>query len=337
MVASAMAVNSFRAHQEPVAESSRGSLCERLLGSVCEIYPADWVDRDLRDYVWFDARRFVGEPYLVYDFAHTRRQTFLNHLVKSSVLGTQYAVPDPETAYAINGHVARFMNVLLLGMLAFLALAVRLLDRARVQRYSVVLLAAVLFVAMAATSGLLIPAPHHLDFRHVFPVLPLVALVYASAVRVQRPAFAYAGYALGGAFLALSIFYFWPKYEWAVRLTAHTVRTDLAAYATPVRSATSWNKPSNLIIEGRNTVELGVSPPRAVAEVDISLDNNDTYELVLVGATGTRTLSLGPDRDAQGLARYIQKIEPPLEQVGAIRLRVLRGDRIYAMGHLILR
>jgi len=343
MIGVAMVVNKLRMSmsedQTSPATTSRGVLCQKLLGPACDIYPASWVEDDPSHYLWLDVRRFVAEPYLNYDRDHVRRQNFLNHLVKSSLFGTQYFVDDPETAYALNVKIAKIANALLLGMMGYLLLALAHLDRRRLRGYGVVLLTTALFVAFAVAFGLLLPAPHHCDFRHIFPVLPLVSLAYASAVgffRVRRPWLGHVGFALAGLLLALSIFYFLPKYEWAVRLMARTVPAELSAYGSVVRDPTSWNKASNLIIEGHNTVEFRVLPERTVSKLDISLDQNDTYEVELVGASETRTIVLGPSPDVRGLARYTPKVEPPVEQVRMARLRVKRGDRIYAMGHFIL-
>jgi hypothetical protein len=265
----------------------------------------------------------------------------LNHLVKSSLFGTHNTVADRETAYELNVQVAAVMNALVVGMIGYLVVAFGHLDRSRLRRYGVVALAIALFLAFAAAFRYLIPAPHHSDFRHIFPALALVSLAYASAVgffRSRRSVLEHVGYALSVPFVALSIFYFWPKYDWAVRLTARTVQEDLSAFAQVAPEGTPWDKSSNLLIEGNHTIEFRVTPRQAVAEIDISVDNNDVYEIVLVGATETRTVSVGPSpKPVKGLARYIQKVEPPVEQVGKATLRAASGDRAYSMGHFILR
>jgi hypothetical protein len=215
-----------------------------------------------------------------------------------------------------------------LGMLGFLGLSFVQLDRARLRRYAVPILGVAFFIAFAMAFRALVPAPHHSDFRHVFPVLSLLSLAYASAVGFhtrRRSVLQYVGLALAIPFLALSIFYFWPKHAWADRVSARTVRIELSSYATPVRDGTPWDRRENLVLESNHTIEARVSPARTVSAVDLSLDHNDVYELRLQSEAGERVLRLGPKpRQRGGLSRHQEKIEPPLEGVKRLTLRAVR-------------
>ena len=85
-------------------------------------------------------------------------------------------------------------------------------------------------------------------------------------------------------------------------------------------------------------MELTVAGAPTVSAIDISLDNNDRYEVTLYGASGTKRLELGPSTTPPiGLARYEPTLEPPLRGVTKITLRALEGDSAYSMGHLVLR
>lgn len=319
----------------------RGALCQKLLGSACDIHPREWVANRPFNYLWFDLRSFLAEPYVLSDRDETGRQFFWNHLAQSSLFGTHNKVADRETAYELNANVAVLMHALTVGMMGFLGVSFLLLDRARLRRYAVPLLGVGFFIAFAMAFRVLVPAPHHSDFRHVFPVMSLLSLAYANAVGFharRRSVLQHVGLALAIPFLALSVFYFWPKHDWADRVSARTVRVELSAYGTPVREGTPWDRRENLVLESNHTIEALVSPARSVSGVDLSLDHNDVYELRLQGADGERLLRLGPKpRQRGGLSRYQESLAPPLEGVKRVTLRPVRGDRAYAMGHLVLR
>jgi hypothetical protein len=74
-----------------------------------------------------------------------------------------------------------------------------------------------------------------------------------------------------------------------------------------------------------------------VSELDLTLDNNDTYEIFIKGESDTRRLLLGPAKKKSGLARYIEKVNPPVKDVKNIILRPIAGDHAYSLGHLIVR
>lgn len=346
VLAAAMFLNTLRKGEgrAEAAESSlvdrRGALCHKLLGSACDIHPNSWVDNRPFNYLWFDLESFLAEPYVLSDRDETGRQFFWNHLAQSSLFGTHNKVPDRETTYELNAHVAVVMHALTVGMLGFLGLTFLQLDRRRLARYAVPLLGLGFFVAFAMAFRALVPAPHHSDFRHVFPMLSLLSLAYASAVGFharRKSVLQHLGLALAIPFLALSVFYFWPKYDWATRVSARTVRVELSDYAKPVREGAPWDRRENLILEGNHTIEALVSPARTVSTVDLSLDHDDVYELGLHGESGDRVLRLGPKRRPRGgLSRYRETLDPPVSGVSRVTLRAIRGDRSYALGHLLL-
>jgi hypothetical protein len=75
-----------------------------------------------------------------------------------------------------------------------------------------------------------------------------------------------------------------------------------------------------------------------VREIDVTLDNNDRYEVKIFGRGGPRTLQLGPSPKGQkGMARYVEALDPPVEKVSMITLRPVSGDRAYSLGHFIVR
>lgn len=322
--------------------SRGGPLCGRVLGSACKMAMTEHIGNRPFNYLYFDTKSFFKEPFLIARQDGSGRQFFWNHLLKSSLLGTHNDVPDRELAYELNRDVAAGLNVLLFGMTTYLLAALLFVERRAARRWWLVVLTLGVYLAFMAGFRILIPWSHHTDFRHIFPVLPLVAMLYAAAValfRKRRAVMELAGYALAVPFLALSIFYFVPKYEWAIRVTARVVKVDMADYDQVVKEGTAWDKPSNLIIEGNHTVELEVHGRPTVRTVDASFDNNDRYEVKIFGEGGPRTLQLGPSKkkDIKGLARYVEPVDPPARRVSMITVRPVAGDRAYSMGHFVVR
>lgn len=340
MLVLALFLNAVRKDKSVEREPApRGALCEKLLGSACHIGEHQFVGNKPKNYLYFDLKSFLVEPYFIAERDGAGRQYFWNDLLKSSLFGTHNTVPDRETSYELNKAMATGMNWLLLGMTGYLGAGLVAMRKEARRRFALIGLFILLSVAFLAAFKMMIPAPHHNDFRHVFPVLVPMAIVYAASVaafrRRSRPV-AVLGQAMAASFVALSIFYFVPKYDWAMRVTARTIPHDLAEFSAVVGEGTPWDKESNLFIDGNHTIELRSKAPLRVRQIDLTVDNNDVYEITVVGATETRVLRVGP-KPMKGLARFFVEVTPPVENVSVFRLRPLEGDHAYSMGHFIAR
>ncbi|MFT3766655.1 MAG: glycosyltransferase family 39 protein [Minicystis sp.] len=315
-------------------------LCHKILGNACDIEKGLLVGNKITNYVYLDLPSFVKEPYALAQREGSGRQYFWNHLLKSSLFGTHNTVADRETAYELNRVVAGIMNVLMLGMIAYLGAGLVTLRKRGLRRWAVVILNLASCLAFMIGFRALIPAPHHSDFRHVFHAVILVSIAYAATVahfRARRPALAQVGRILAIPFLGLSIFYFTPKHDLAVRLTRRVVRYNLAAFARVVPENTPWDKQGNLIIETNHILEFTAASPKDASELDVTFDGNDRYEIEIEGET-TKKLVVGPaKKKVTGLARYVEKLDPPVRAVRRVRVRPRSGDLAYSMGHLILR
>lgn len=323
------------------AEGPPGTVCVRVLGTACNIGKHQFVGNQPRNYVIFDAPSFVKEAYLIAEIPNKNREYFWNDLLKSSLFGTHNTVPDRETAYEMNRGVALVMNWLLLAMTLYLGVGILFLRRGERGRYGPFALNIGISIGLLMGFRALIPAPHHNDFRHVSSLVPVMAVLYTaarSALAARARNLGRVGTLLAVPFLGLSVFYFLPKQDWAARVTARVVPATLADHGAIVSAGSAWDKPGNLLFEANHTVELTVAGAPTVSAIDISLDNNDRYEVTLYGASGTKRLELGPSTTPPiGLARYEPTLEPPLRGVTKITLRALEGDSAYSMGHLVLR
>jgi 4-amino-4-deoxy-L-arabinose transferase-like glycosyltransferase len=339
MLVAALLLNASRKDKPIEREiAPRGALCEKLLGSACHIGEHQFVGNKPKNYLWFDLKSYLVEPYFIAERDGAGRQWFWNDLLKSSLFGTHNTVPDRETSYELNKGLAFGLNWLLLGMTGYIGAGLVAMGKER-RRFAILGVFVALSVLFLAGFKALIPAPHHNDFRHVFPVLVPMAIVYAASVaafRKKSGLVAWLGNAMAGLFCALSIFYFVPKYDWAMRVTARTIQHDLAEYSKVVPEGTPWDKESNLFIDGNHTIDFRSPTPLSVHQVDLTVDNNDVYELVIVGASENRTLRIGP-KPMKGLARFQVPVTPPVEGVTSLRLRPVEGDHAYSLGHFIVR
>lgn len=317
------------------------SWCDRVLGMACRIDARYFVGNRPANYLLVDAPAYWREPYLIAEWDDAGRQYFWNHLLKSSLFGTHNNVPDRETTYAHNRELAQGLNVLLLGLSAYLALGFVVARRELWARSRLLVAACGLSLAGLLAFRIAIPAPHHTDFRHIFPVLVPLSLWYALAVeahaRQGRAWLAATGWALAIPFVVLSALYFLPKREWLVHHTTVRRVVALSDYAEVARPGAPWSRRENLQLEPNSEVRLLVRAGSTASRLDASFDNNDRYEVTLVGGHERRRLVLGPSPNVRrGLARYREVVAPPVEDVREVIVRPLTGDLSLAMGHLVL-
>ncbi|MCC6554866.1 MAG: glycosyltransferase family 39 protein, partial [Polyangiaceae bacterium] len=167
LLAAAMSMNGLlRAPVKARATAAESGLCQRVLGSACNV--GGLLENEPYNYVYLDVQSFLKEPYLLSDRDETGRQLFWNHLLKSSLFATHNKVADAETAYRWNRRIAGVMNALLLGMTAFLGFAALAARREAVRRYALPLGAIAISMAFMLGFRILLPVPHHTDFRHVY-------------------------------------------------------------------------------------------------------------------------------------------------------------------------
>ena len=97
---------------------------------------------------------------------------------------------------------------------------------------------------------------------------------------------------------------------------------------------TAWNAPGNVVFD--DYVEIELSETIDVKSIDISVDNNDVYELA--GLQNDKWISLakiGPV-EADGLALHRITLQEPIMNIKRIRVSASSGDGMYSIGHLLL-
>jgi len=322
--------------------SGSASLGERVLGTAFKISPRDFVGNEPFNYLYFDFKSFLSQPFLLSRHDGSGRQFFWNHLIKSSLFATHNEVADLETTYRLNRRIAEVMNFLALGMLGYLAAGLAFVKARALRRYLPLLLGSVVMLAFIIAFKALIPSAHHNDFRFVYPLVIGLSFAYALTTEFfldRRLLFGRLGQLMAGSFALLSVVYFLPKYDLVVRYMPRKVfhKTE-QQLARIVPEKTPWDRPGNLILAGDELVEMSLSPARMVRQIDISADNNDVYRITLFGQHETREVTVGPlgRKGHKGLARYRKTLDPPVEAVRAVRVWPTKGDHRYSLGHLIV-
>ena len=95
-----------------------------------------------------------------------------------------------------------------------------------------------------------------------------------------------------------------------------------------------WDATGNIIFD--SALDIALSKVVNVKSIDVSLDNNDIYELA--GLRNDEWISLatvGP-RNTRGLARYKITLDSPVTDIKKIRVTAKSGDGMYSIGRLVV-
>lgn len=316
-------------------------LCHKVLGNACNIGKHEWVGNDVYNYVYVDPVTFLREPYLIASRDGSGRELFWSDFAKTSLFATNNTTADRETAYAFNRQVAALMIALFAAMSLGLVASVLTMDKATAKRLSVVLLSVGTLLGFMMAFRWMIPAPHHTDFRHVLVILVPISILYVDALgraRGRGLAAEWAGTGLAVTFLALSVFYFLPKRSLIMRYTQKNIDVELAKVSRPVPEETAWDDTRNLLFEENETLVIKPKVLTKVSEIEVTVDNNDRYEVVLWSGDTSKSIAFGPATNKhKGMTLYTLPVSPPMDAVREVRLRAVSGDQAYSLGHLILR
>jgi hypothetical protein len=154
------------------------SLCQRVLGNACDLPREVFGSNQPINYYYFDLWDFVSQKSSLAD--PLRQDYFLNGLAKSSLFGTLPLGKDFEgETYK---RLAALIRLLLLAIVGVCAVVVPFIGSARWRRYRAIIGAAASMLILLAAFRFLVPSPFHEDFRHIFPVLVPLCLLYAKVV-----------------------------------------------------------------------------------------------------------------------------------------------------------
>lgn len=331
-----------KGEKETAAENA--PLGQRILGSAFNIGTSIWVENSAARYLYLDIPSYKEDPYVYSDKDIGGRQWHLNHVVKSAIFITRSKAPDGETGYVMNQNLAEILNWLLLVMLGAIAVGGLTSKTQTLGKYLIIWLNSACLIALSFAFKAVVPSTFHADFRFIFPVtvsstvlLGLLLERLRSRSVVAYPLLRYATW----AFMGISALYFIPKAEWSARFFAAkgTVEKKLSDLATVVPERTTWNKKGNTIIPDQFQMVVTVDPPvDKVGGIEITVDNNDKYQITVESSSGYRHLVVGPHPDPKfaGLAMFKPVFDKPINGVKKITIRPISGDASYSVGHLLL-
>jgi hypothetical protein len=183
------------------------TLCQKVLGRACDVPHEAFVTNQPINYFCFDLRDFVSHTS---SLAYPAGQGyFLNGLLKSSLFGVMPLGKDFESE--LHKRLAVLISLLLLAMVAVCVVVLPFVRSVRWQRYRALVGAAASMLILLTAFRFLLPNPFHEDFRHIFPVLVPLCLLYAKVVeRLSRwsDVLYKAGMAIGLLMIASSVAFF---------------------------------------------------------------------------------------------------------------------------------
>ena len=159
------------------AAKAGAQACHHIIGSICNVSNEHFVGNAWVNYLGFDIRYFLTQPFLISDPYDKTRDYFLNMLLKSSIFS---AVPlGPEFDDRLSAALAIVFSYLVLGLLLYLLLGLPVALVRSIGGHWVLLLASLLMLGQLAALRIKVPLSLHADFRYVFPLLVPVAVCYS--------------------------------------------------------------------------------------------------------------------------------------------------------------
>jgi hypothetical protein len=159
------------------------SLCQRVLGGACEVPAAAFVGNRPIDYLTFDVRGFLRDTSSM--SAPPRQDSFWTGLAKSSLFGVMPLGRDFEGR--LYARLAVLLGVLLLAMAAVGVVGLPWSGPVSWPDVRAIVIASAAMLLFLLAFRIALPTPFHQDFRHIFPVLVPLGLLYGKSVeRIGR-------------------------------------------------------------------------------------------------------------------------------------------------------
>jgi len=329
-----------------VAASTRTSLhpstpCQRVFGRVCDASREHFVGNRWVNYIYFDVHFFLEQPFLINDPYYKSRDYVLNNFLKTSLFNS---VPlGPEFSDRLSSTLAIVLSYLTLGFLLYAMIGLLGVKAQQLRRQWVILVASVLLLGQLVALRVWVPLSMHADFRYVFPLIIPAGVYFSWLVeryRRESRALFIVGNVLCLSLVTTSVVFFWPNHD---RFKGHSeptferINCPMSGFATnPSTDALSFQAGSQKF-GPKQLLELNVPQETLVSRIDVSLDANDQYEILILSREMTRRLLVGPTVTwHSGLARYQRNLSPPLSDVYTVTIRALNGDGYYALGQFVI-
>ena len=315
--------------------------CHKAIGAICDASREHFVGNGWANYLHFDVRFFLKQPFLINDPYDKAQDHVLNMLFKSSLFG---AVPlGHEFQDRLSASLAIALNTIALALFLFLVLGVLGVTLQQIRRHWILLLASVLLLGQLIALRLMVPLTMHADFRYIFPLLIPACVFYAKLIerwRTRSRAMYATGASLSVLLVVVSVLFFRPashRHKQHVEAHEQIVNCELSAFSDVRSTGTPIGKAGNLQFGPNQVVEFQLSEGTTLTQFDVSLDASDQYEIFIHGPEVARQLLVGPSLSADGdLQRYHRILTPPLRNVQTIRIRARQSDGYYTLGHLVI-
>jgi hypothetical protein len=116
------------------------------------------------------------------------------------------------------------------------------------------------------------------------------------------------------------------------------VRLPLTAVQTPLPEGTALDH-EGVVVFTVHGLEIGLETAVHHTQLELSLDNNDDYQIIYFnGSKEVGQQDLPAPYAPDGLAIHTLNIPPTAVQAGFDRLRIFptRGDDVFGLGHITL-
>lgn len=310
-----------------------------IFGTAATVDKSFYVENKPLNFFAIDIKSYWKEPYVLAEKDGYGREYFWQHLIKSSLFGTHNSIPDPATSYGLNQILAQIMNWILNVFILVLFLNIFWQNRFGLFRYLPFYIFIVCSIGSLGVFKFLAPIPHHNDFRLIYPVIiPMSIFFFQDSIFIRKVRYANPlVLVFSSFFILLSVVYYIPYKYLVVTLGSGEIQKPIESLSNPVLNGSVWNAPSNILMKMDDRVSIHLKSPRDISEVEISLDNNDSYIVYFESETNRITRLVGPDASSKvGMSVYRFPISPVFKNLKKIEIRPFRGDGMYSLGHILL-
>lgn len=163
-----------------IAAKIRNPSANLLVGNVAGSYGDLAVGNQPHNYLYFDLKTYLTEPFTSAWSDNLGRQYYWNYLFKTALVG-EFDYPHPLTKA-----LAEILSALFLAMLAFGLSGLFMMDRKNKALHRVQLLNFLILAVAGVVFRISIPASCSNDFRYILPVLIPFAFLYVYSAQAIR-------------------------------------------------------------------------------------------------------------------------------------------------------
>ena len=100
-------------------------------------------------------------------------------------------------------------------------------------------------------------------------------------------------------------------------------------------TSNSWLDPRNIDLTLTGGIVINLGKPTRIHSIELTLDNNDSYSVEYLHDGYYRPLAqFGPSNGSASVPQYNHKFSAPLPLTDRIRVKVIGGDGMFALGYL---